>query len=162
MVGFGCLSHLEFTFTDVVLCLALEYAYLRLVTPEKWKFNKALQNWIVKNIWSEEAVNIKFFRSSSHSSLVSVLFQDSPGVHGAYRWLPYRFPRTRASCKDALLSNDPSDDSSSCARIWCKLVRTFYQHRLLYLRLPRPLNFPRLILTIWRSAYQGLASCLMR
>ena len=24
--------------------------------PKKWKFNKARQNWIVRNIWSPEAV----------------------------------------------------------------------------------------------------------
>ncbi|KAF8901683.1 hypothetical protein CPB84DRAFT_1777190 [Gymnopilus junonius] len=29
--------------------------------PEKWKFNKARQNWLVRNIWSPEAISDTYF-----------------------------------------------------------------------------------------------------
>jgi hypothetical protein len=35
---------------------ALSYAYQRFLDPESWKFNKARQNWLIRNVWSENAV----------------------------------------------------------------------------------------------------------
>ncbi|KAF9008737.1 hypothetical protein BDQ17DRAFT_1348836 [Cyathus striatus] len=35
---------------------ALSYAFLQFYRPKKWKFNKARQNWIIRNLWSVEAV----------------------------------------------------------------------------------------------------------
>ncbi|KNZ80060.1 hypothetical protein J132_07940 [Termitomyces sp. J132] len=35
-------------------CLA--YAFLQFHRPSKWKFNKARQNWILRNIWSSEMI----------------------------------------------------------------------------------------------------------
>lgn len=35
---------------------ALSYAYLQAEEPSSWKFNKARQNWLLRNIWSEEAI----------------------------------------------------------------------------------------------------------
>ncbi|KIK08541.1 hypothetical protein K443DRAFT_85301 [Laccaria amethystina LaAM-08-1] len=34
----------------------LEYAFLQFHRPSKWKFNKARQNWIIRNVWSAENV----------------------------------------------------------------------------------------------------------
>lgn len=34
----------------------LEYAFLQFHRPYKWKFNKARQNWIIRNVWSAENV----------------------------------------------------------------------------------------------------------
>ncbi|KAF8138257.1 hypothetical protein EV363DRAFT_1313517 [Boletus edulis] len=35
---------------------ALSYAYERCRGIETWKFNKARQNWLLRNVWSEQAV----------------------------------------------------------------------------------------------------------
>lgn len=37
--------------------LALSYAYERCQGSEVWKFNKARQNWLLRNVWSEQAVS---------------------------------------------------------------------------------------------------------
>ncbi|KAH9947282.1 hypothetical protein B0H21DRAFT_346134 [Amylocystis lapponica] len=37
-------------------CKALEYAFSQFQDPASWKFNKARQNWLIRNIWSEEAI----------------------------------------------------------------------------------------------------------
>lgn len=36
--------------------VALDYAFTQFEEPDNWKFNKARQNWIIRNVWSEEAV----------------------------------------------------------------------------------------------------------
>lgn len=36
--------------------IALAYAFLQLRHPSKWKFNKARQNWLIRNVWVSEAV----------------------------------------------------------------------------------------------------------
>ncbi|KIM67881.1 hypothetical protein SCLCIDRAFT_20862 [Scleroderma citrinum Foug A] len=38
-------------------CKALSYAYQRFHAPSLWKFNKAKQNWLIRNIWSEQAAS---------------------------------------------------------------------------------------------------------
>ncbi|KII95839.1 hypothetical protein PLICRDRAFT_96552 [Plicaturopsis crispa FD-325 SS-3] len=35
---------------------ALVYAYAQFSDPSSWKFNKARQNWLIRNIWSEQAI----------------------------------------------------------------------------------------------------------
>ncbi|KAH9482590.1 hypothetical protein JR316_0004690 [Psilocybe cubensis] len=35
---------------------ALEYAFTQMNRPSKWKFNKARQNWLIRNIWAPEAL----------------------------------------------------------------------------------------------------------
>ncbi|TBU44770.1 hypothetical protein BD309DRAFT_767453 [Dichomitus squalens] len=35
---------------------ALEYAFTQFEDPGSWKFHKARQNWLIRNIWSEEAI----------------------------------------------------------------------------------------------------------
>ncbi|KAM6495602.1 DUF2373 domain containing protein [Amanita muscaria] len=39
-----------------VSAAALAYAYSRYRHPEKWKFNKARQNWITRNVWSASTI----------------------------------------------------------------------------------------------------------
>ncbi|KAH7887990.1 hypothetical protein F5I97DRAFT_934960 [Phlebopus sp. FC_14] len=39
---------------------ALSYAYERFQNPSSWKFNKARQNWLIRNIWSEQAIPEKY------------------------------------------------------------------------------------------------------
>ncbi|KAG6844109.1 hypothetical protein H0H87_009715 [Tephrocybe sp. NHM501043] len=34
----------------------LSYAFLQFHHPSKWKFNKARQNWLIRNIWSKEMI----------------------------------------------------------------------------------------------------------
>ncbi|KIL00005.1 hypothetical protein PAXRUDRAFT_68114, partial [Paxillus rubicundulus Ve08.2h10] len=35
---------------------ALSYAYQRFLDPQSWKFNKARQNWLIRHVWSENAI----------------------------------------------------------------------------------------------------------
>lgn len=46
--------------TDGILkfALALSYAYERYRGSEVWKFNKARQNWLLRNVWSEHTVSL--------------------------------------------------------------------------------------------------------
>ncbi|KAM5535710.1 hypothetical protein V8D89_010697 [Ganoderma adspersum] len=39
---------------------ALEYAFAQFEDPDSWKFHKARQNWLLRNIWSDEAVPEKY------------------------------------------------------------------------------------------------------
>ncbi|EIW82542.1 hypothetical protein CONPUDRAFT_72745 [Coniophora puteana RWD-64-598 SS2] len=39
----------------------LVYAYQRAAESSDWKFNKARQNWLTRNLWSEEMVPEKYF-----------------------------------------------------------------------------------------------------
>ena len=36
--------------------IALHYAFCQFDDPASWKFNKAKQNWLIRNIWSQQAV----------------------------------------------------------------------------------------------------------
>ncbi|KJA24535.1 hypothetical protein HYPSUDRAFT_38580 [Hypholoma sublateritium FD-334 SS-4] len=40
---------------------SLEYAFLQMNRPSKWKFNKARQNWLIRNVWNPEAVSDVYF-----------------------------------------------------------------------------------------------------
>ncbi|TFK27040.1 hypothetical protein FA15DRAFT_666773 [Coprinopsis marcescibilis] len=35
---------------------ALDYAFLKSNSPSDWKFNKARQNWLIRNVWSTESI----------------------------------------------------------------------------------------------------------
>ncbi|EPQ59582.1 hypothetical protein GLOTRDRAFT_119627 [Gloeophyllum trabeum ATCC 11539] len=37
-------------------CKALTYAWSQFHEAETWKFNKARQNWLIRNVWSEESI----------------------------------------------------------------------------------------------------------
>ncbi|KAI0650096.1 hypothetical protein C8Q79DRAFT_942247 [Trametes meyenii] len=55
---------------------ALHYAFTQFEEPGSWKFNKARQNWIIRNLWSEEAI------PETYVSLVSRYLE---GVQGGAR-----------------------------------------------------------------------------
>ncbi|KAF8974628.1 hypothetical protein BDZ97DRAFT_1911792 [Flammula alnicola] len=40
---------------------ALEYVFTQMNRPSKWKFNKARQNWLIRNIWTPEAISDTYF-----------------------------------------------------------------------------------------------------
>ncbi|TEB35370.1 hypothetical protein FA13DRAFT_1337469 [Coprinellus micaceus] len=41
---------------------ALDYAFLQFNKPSEWKFNKAKQNWLIRNVWSSEAIPDNYLR----------------------------------------------------------------------------------------------------
>ena len=53
----SCLHLPLYVLTDSIL-QALVYAFSQFRRPGKWKFNKARQNWLIRNIWSSEMVKI--------------------------------------------------------------------------------------------------------
>ncbi|KAI0356561.1 hypothetical protein OH77DRAFT_1503517 [Trametes cingulata] len=55
---------------------ALHYAFTQYEEPSEWKFNKARQNWIIRNLWSAEAI------PETYIPLVSRYLQ---GVQGGAR-----------------------------------------------------------------------------
>jgi len=40
---------------------ALEYIFTQMNRPSRWKFNKARQNWLIRNVWSSETVPDIYF-----------------------------------------------------------------------------------------------------
>ncbi|KAI0751436.1 hypothetical protein C8Q80DRAFT_1268670 [Daedaleopsis nitida] len=66
---------------------ALQYAFSQCDDPSGWKFNKARQNWLIRNVWSEESIPEKYM------SLVSLYLQ---GVQGGVRETLIK------SCRDAM------------------------------------------------------------
>ncbi|KAJ2933631.1 hypothetical protein H1R20_g3416, partial [Candolleomyces eurysporus] len=40
---------------------ALDYAFTQFNDPSEWKFNKAKQNWIIRNLWSSELIPENYF-----------------------------------------------------------------------------------------------------
>ncbi|EGO01670.1 hypothetical protein SERLA73DRAFT_49264 [Serpula lacrymans var. lacrymans S7.3] len=57
-------------------CKALSYAYAQFQDPPNWKFNKARQNWLVRNAWSSEAIPENY---------VPLLVQYLAGVKGGVK-----------------------------------------------------------------------------
>jgi hypothetical protein len=41
----------------LLLSTALEYVFTQMNRPSRWKFNKARQNWLIRNVWSSESVS---------------------------------------------------------------------------------------------------------
>lgn len=44
----------------LLLSTALEYVFTQMNRPSRWKFNKARQNWLIRNVWSSETVSCIF------------------------------------------------------------------------------------------------------
>lgn len=42
---------------------ALDYAFTQFNAPKEWKFNKARQNWIIRNVFNVESVTMHFYLS---------------------------------------------------------------------------------------------------
>ncbi|KAF5321314.1 hypothetical protein D9619_000993 [Psilocybe cf. subviscida] len=40
---------------------ALEYAFTQMNKPKKWRFNKARQNWLIRNVWAPESISDAYF-----------------------------------------------------------------------------------------------------
>ncbi|KIM45852.1 hypothetical protein M413DRAFT_295420 [Hebeloma cylindrosporum] len=40
---------------------ALEYVFTLMNRPSKWKFNKARQNWVIRNVWASDAISDIYF-----------------------------------------------------------------------------------------------------
>ncbi|KAI1792832.1 hypothetical protein LXA43DRAFT_293671 [Ganoderma leucocontextum] len=61
---------------------ALEYAFVQFEDPGSWKFHKARQNWLLRNIWSDDAV------PETYMPLATRYLQ---GVQGGAREVSYVF-----------------------------------------------------------------------
>lgn len=51
---------------------ALSYAYTQFADPSAWKFNKARQNWLIRNVWSDSAVSPPGITPSLYNSDISL------------------------------------------------------------------------------------------
>ncbi|KAI0663115.1 hypothetical protein C8Q70DRAFT_493546 [Cubamyces menziesii] len=74
----------------------LHYAFTQFEEPESWKFNKARQNWIIRNVWSEQAVP---------ETYLPLVYRYLQGVQGGSREALIK------SCKEAAQAT-PSTDST--------------------------------------------------
>ncbi|OBZ76937.1 hypothetical protein A0H81_03619 [Grifola frondosa] len=79
-----------FTLRDTV---ALYYAYTQFEEPSNWKFNKARQNWLVRNVWSDQAI------PEPHIPLVvRYLSNTQGGVREVRALSEYSMPTTHINC----------------------------------------------------------------
>ncbi|KZT72670.1 hypothetical protein DAEQUDRAFT_595102 [Daedalea quercina L-15889] len=76
-------------------CKALQYAFNQVDDPGSWKFNKARQNWLVRNLWSQQAIP---------DAYMPLLTQYLAGVKGGVREALVK------TCRDVL-----NEDASSLA-----------------------------------------------
>ncbi|KAJ6510057.1 hypothetical protein C8R47DRAFT_779638 [Mycena vitilis] len=64
---------------------ALSYAFLQFRKPSKWKFSKARQNWLIRNVWSETipdaylALTVQYF-SNVKGGVRETLIKDCKSV----------------------------------------------------------------------------------
>ncbi|KAI9001272.1 hypothetical protein BD414DRAFT_526503 [Trametes punicea] len=77
---------------------ALHYAFTQFEEPHEWKFNKARQNWIIRNCWSEQAI------PETYMALVSRYLQ---GVQGGAREALVKL------CQEVVDAVQPPDNSVS-------------------------------------------------
>ncbi|KAG9317273.1 hypothetical protein JVU11DRAFT_1468 [Chiua virens] len=87
---------------------ALSYTYERWRGIEAWKFNKARQNWLLRNIWSEQAIP---------ESYVGLVIDYLAGIKGGAReqLVEECISKTsteKASMQSAKTSEDGSEDRS--------------------------------------------------
>ncbi|GBE79406.1 hypothetical protein SCP_0206040 [Sparassis crispa] len=79
---------------------ALGYAFVYITEPEKWKFNKARQNWLIRNVWSSDAIPEVY---------MPLLTRYLAGVQGGVREILLK------TCRDLLASPSqmvPSTDAA--------------------------------------------------
>lgn len=72
----GETSFSVFTWTSLtflVTLLALVYVYTQIENPSRWKFNKAKQNWLIRNIWSSQAVHYPTYSCDDVTLIVKTL-----------------------------------------------------------------------------------------
>ncbi|KAJ8518345.1 hypothetical protein ONZ45_g4566 [Pleurotus djamor] len=75
---------------------ALTYAFTQAETPDVWKFNKAKQNWLIRNIWSEQEIP---------ESYLSLSIQYLTGVKGGI------WDSLIKACNDLLAEPEAEADS---------------------------------------------------
>ncbi|PPQ63976.1 hypothetical protein CVT24_009099 [Panaeolus cyanescens] len=94
----------------------LEYAFLQMNKPAKWKFNKARQNWLIRNIWSPE--NVIYFSTASKLLFIHEIYQIPElympllckylsNVQGGSR------EKLKSSCQSALNPEVPKPDTEA-------------------------------------------------
>ncbi|RPD61857.1 hypothetical protein L226DRAFT_571264 [Lentinus tigrinus ALCF2SS1-7] len=77
---------------------ALHYAFTQFEDPSSWKFNKARQNWLIRNVWSDQAIPDTFI------PLVTKYLQ---GVQGGSRESLVK------SCREALEPPQPASTTDT-------------------------------------------------
>ncbi|KAK0191188.1 hypothetical protein F5146DRAFT_1137978 [Armillaria mellea] len=86
---------------------ALEYAFTQFHRPKHWKFHKARQNWLIRNMWSTSAV------PDAHMPLVSKYLA---GVQGGVRENLVKACRSHVTeAGEAMSNDDPSQGTSEQA-----------------------------------------------
>ncbi|KAI0771936.1 hypothetical protein BD413DRAFT_547118 [Trametes elegans] len=82
---------------------ALHYAFTQFEEPEAWKFNKARQNWIIRNLWSESAIPERYL------ALVTRYLQ---GVQGGAREALIKSCREASGSTPKINGPTPSESKS--------------------------------------------------
>ncbi|KAL1946701.1 hypothetical protein VTO73DRAFT_14805 [Trametes versicolor] len=105
---------------------ALDYAFTQFEEPDKWKFNKARQNWIIRNVWSEEAI------PQTYLPLASKYLQ---GVQGGAREALVK------SCRDAIEAPQPTAEpaaaeESKVARVESESAKDSHTKRTVKFEVP--------------------------
>lgn len=67
----------------ILICLALVYAFTQFADPDNWKFNKARQNWLIRNIWSDQAVGAQHTYHRIIKTLTKCYPSDTRTVHAS-------------------------------------------------------------------------------
>ncbi|KAK0468118.1 uncharacterized protein EV420DRAFT_447341 [Desarmillaria tabescens] len=83
---------------------ALEYAFTQFRHPKRWKFHKARQNWLIRNVWSTSAV------PDTHMPLVSKYLA---GVQGGVRENLVKTCRSHVTEAGESAPNDESPQGTS-------------------------------------------------
>lgn len=76
---------------------ALHYAYLQFIDPGSWKFNKARQNWLVRNLWSADAIP---------ETYIPLLNRYLAGVQGGVREMLVK------TCQEVLADQAPTAEDA--------------------------------------------------
>ncbi|KAF8450744.1 hypothetical protein L210DRAFT_2409621 [Boletus edulis BED1] len=101
---------------------ALSYAYERCRGIETWKFNKARQNWLLRNVWSEQAVsrglslpfNVVFRVIQVPENYIPLVIGYLAGISGGARekLIEECISKTSTSEKAPMQAQPSNDDSS--------------------------------------------------
>ncbi|KAK0206315.1 hypothetical protein DFS33DRAFT_579473 [Desarmillaria ectypa] len=83
---------------------ALEYAFTQFCDPKRWKFHKARQNWLIRNVWSTSAV------PDAHMPLVSKYLA---GVQGGVKENLIKTCRSHVTESGESVSNDELPQGTS-------------------------------------------------
>ncbi|KAL4265601.1 hypothetical protein AB1N83_000148 [Pleurotus pulmonarius] len=87
---------------------ALIYAHSYIRYPDSWKFNKARQNWLIRNIWSEEMIPETYFPMS-----MKYLSSVKGGIREALIQACKALLTVEAGAEAKLEGPDPPQDAAS-------------------------------------------------